>query len=156
MNDTGVELAQPARLLLASRSFGVLATISQRAPGYPSTSLAPYALDHSGRPLFLLSRLAVHTVNLLSDPRASLLVFDEAAETDPLNSARLNLLGEIRAIEVGEMTDARTAYLTRHPGSERWIDFGDFALYRMTVLEAYYVGGFGVMGWIRGPVLLSP
>jgi putative heme iron utilization protein len=28
------------------------------------------------------------------------------------------------------------------------VDFGDFSFYRMTVVDVYYVGGFGVMGWV--------
>ena len=39
-------------------------------------------------------------------------------------------------------------YLKRHPQSEMWVDFGDFAFYRMDIAEPYYVGGFGVMGWV--------
>jgi putative heme iron utilization protein len=29
------------------------------------------------------------------------------------------------------------------------VDFDDFSFYRMEVLDVYYVGGFGVMGWVR-------
>jgi hypothetical protein len=28
------------------------------------------------------------------------------------------------------------------------VDFTDFAFYRMEVTEVYFVGGFGVMGWV--------
>jgi heme iron utilization protein len=28
------------------------------------------------------------------------------------------------------------------------VDFDDFSFYRMDVVEVYYVGGFGVMGWV--------
>jgi hypothetical protein len=38
--------------------------------------------------------------------------------------------------------------LARYPDSKYWIDFDDFFFYRMEVLDVYYVGGFGVMGWI--------
>ena len=29
-----------------------------------------------------------------------------------------------------------------------WVDFEDFSFYRMDMVDVYYVGGFGVMGWI--------
>jgi hypothetical protein len=48
-----------------------------------------------------------------------------------------------------EAAEARVLYLGRHPDSAQWIDFGDFALYRMILAQAYYVGGFGVMGWVN-------
>jgi putative heme iron utilization protein len=28
------------------------------------------------------------------------------------------------------------------------VDFDDFCLYRIDVVDVYYVGGFGVMGWV--------
>jgi putative heme iron utilization protein len=28
------------------------------------------------------------------------------------------------------------------------VDFEDFSFYRMDVIDVYYVGGFGVMGWV--------
>jgi putative heme iron utilization protein len=28
------------------------------------------------------------------------------------------------------------------------VDFDDFSFYRMEVVDVYYVGGFGVMGWV--------
>jgi len=34
----------------------------------------PYGVDERGRPVFLISTMAMHTQNLKSDPRASLLV----------------------------------------------------------------------------------
>ena len=46
------------------------------------------------------------------------------------------------------MEAARTVYLTRYPDSKYWVDFDDFSFYRMDVLDVYYVGGFGVMGWV--------
>src|ERR1019366_8592825 len=29
-----------------------------------------------------------------------------------------------------------------------WVDFEDFSFYRMEMVDVYYVGGFGVMGWV--------
>jgi putative heme iron utilization protein len=39
-------------------------------------------------------------------------------------------------------------YLERHANSKYWVDFEDFSFYRMDVVDVYYVGGFGVMGWV--------
>src|ERR1035438_1363665 len=139
-----------AQALLHSRGFGVLSTLSKRIPGYPFGSVVTYAVEATGSPIFLLSRLAVHTTNLLNNPKASLCVFAEAVENDPLNSARVNFFGDVTPLREAELPPARSLYLARHPESEQWIDFGDFALYRMALTEAYYVGGFGVMGWVGG------
>lgn len=146
-NAAGNSLAASARELVESRGLGILCTNSKRSPGYPFASVTPYAIDAQGRPVLLMSRLAVHTKNLAGDSRASLLVFEESTELDPLNSARLNLLGDVVLIPEPEIADARARYLVRHPEAEQWAEFGDFAFYRIDVVDIYYVGGFGVMGW---------
>ena len=46
------------------------------------------------------------------------------------------------------MAESRKLYLARHANSKYWIDFEDFSFYRMDVVDVYYVGGFGVMGWV--------
>ena len=43
----------------------------------------------------------------------------------------------------------RDLYLGRYENAKYWVDFSDFALYRMEVADVYYVGGFGVMGWVE-------
>jgi putative heme iron utilization protein len=46
------------------------------------------------------------------------------------------------------VAEARQLYLARYASSKYWVDFEDFSFYRMDVVDVYYVGGFGVMGWI--------
>ena len=108
----------------------------------------PYALDAEGRPIFLVSTMAMHTQNLQTDPRASLFVTESGASGDPLGSSRVTLIGSVSRIPEPELPAARTVYLTRYPDSKYWVDFDDFFFYRMDVLDVYYVGGFGVMGWV--------
>jgi hypothetical protein len=47
-----------------------------------------------------------------------------------------------------EVAEARKPYLERYANSKHWVDFDDFSFYRMNVADVYYVGGFGVMGWV--------
>jgi putative heme iron utilization protein len=108
----------------------------------------PYALDGQGRPIFLISTMAMHTQNLQIDPRASLFVTEPDTSGDPLGASRVTLIGSVIRIQESELTATRTIYLARHPDSKYWVDFDDFFFYRMDVLDVYYVGGFGVMGWV--------
>ena len=108
----------------------------------------PYALDSQGRPVFLISTMAMHTQNLQADPRASLFVTEPDASGDALGSSRVTLIGSVIRIPEPDLAAARTAYLTGYPDSKYWVDFDDFFFYRMDVLDVYYVGGFGVMGWV--------
>ncbi len=107
----------------------------------------PYGLDHQGRPVFLISTMAMHTQNLRADPRSSLLVTQNEGN-DPLGAARVTLIGNVLAVPESDVADARSLYLERYADSNYWVDFSDFSFYRMDVVDVYYVGGFGVMGWV--------
>jgi putative heme iron utilization protein len=108
----------------------------------------PYGLDDNGRPVFLISTMAMHTQNLGADARASLLVTQADAGGDPLGASRVSLVGNVLPLPDAEVAEARKLYLARHANSKYWIDFEDFSFYRMDVVDVYYVGGFGVMGWV--------
>ena len=140
--------AERARTLLALSRTGSLATLSRRHPGYPFASVMPYALDAEARPLFLISRLAVHTQNLETDRRASLLVAESAGAGDPLAAARVTVLGEVVPAPPADRAPARTAYLACHPTATYWVDFEDFAFHRLEIVDLYFVGGFAAMDWI--------
>jgi len=108
----------------------------------------PYGLDEHGRPIFLISTMAMHTQNLQADPRASLLVTQPDSTGDPLGASRLTLLGNVLPIPESVVAEARRLYLARYANSKYWVDFEDFSFYRMDVVDVYYVGGFGVMSWV--------
>jgi len=140
--------AERARTLMYLGRVGSLSTLSRKRPGFPFGSVMPYALDQTGCPIFLISTMAMHTQNLLADPRASLLVTQPDADVDPLGASRVALVGNVLPIPQGEIAEARKVYLARYENSKHWVDFGDFSFYRTEVVDVYYVGGFGVMGWI--------
>jgi putative heme iron utilization protein len=128
--------------------IGSLSTLSRKQPGFPFGSVMPYGLDDHGRPIFLISTMAMHTQNLQADSRASLLVTQPDVGGDPLGASRITLVGNVLAIPQPEVPESRNLYLRRYANSKYWIDFEDFSFYRMDVVDAYYVGGFGVMGWV--------
>jgi len=140
--------AERARTLAYLVRTGSLSTVSRKQPGFPFGSVMPYALDEHGRPVFLISTMAMHTQNLKGDPRASLLVTQPGAGDDPLGASRVTLVGNVLPIPASEVSEARRIYLERHANSRYWVDFEDFSFYRMQVVDVYYVGGFGVMGWV--------
>ncbi len=143
--------AERARTLLHLGRVGSLSTLSRKRPGFPFGSLMPYALDGAGRPVFLISTMARHTQNLQQDGRAGLLVTQPEASGDPLGAARVTLVGNVSPIVEAEVGEARRLYLERHENSKYWVDFDDFSFFAMDVVDVYYVGGFGVMGWVAAP-----
>jgi heme iron utilization protein len=139
--------AERARTLLDRESLGALSTHSVKHPGWPFGSVMPYVLTAEGAPVFLISGMAIHTQNVLADPRASLLVMQSGNERDPLGLARVTLLGTVSSMDdvSGEL---RQAYLDRHPNARHWIAYSDFGFFRLDVHHIYFIGGFGAMGWV--------
>ena len=127
-----------AKKLLRQARSGALASL-QAGAGDPYCSLVNVATAIDGSPLLLLSQLALHTKNILTDARVSLML-DERKEGDPLEGARVSLMG---TAAVSEDANARAAYLRRHPQAEMFAGFADFAVYRMEIKAAHLVAGFG-------------
>jgi putative heme iron utilization protein len=140
--------AERARTLMYLARVGSLSTLSRKQTGFPFGSVMPYGLDSRGRPIFLISTMAMHTQNLHGDPRASLLVTQNESGGDPLGSSRVTLIGNALPLSEQDAVEARDLYLQRYADSKYWVDFSDFSFYRMDVVDVYYVGGFGVMGWV--------
>jgi len=140
--------SERARTLGYFGRIGSLSTLSRKQPGFPFGSVMPYGLDEHGRPIFLISTMAMHTQNLQADSRASLLVTQPDASGDPLGASRVTLMGNVLAIPESGVAEARRLYLERYVNSKYWVDFEDFSFHRMDVVDVYYVGGFGVMGWV--------
>lgn len=140
--------AERARTLVHTARTGTLSSQSYRIPGYPFGSVAPYGLDAGGRPTFLISSMAMHTQNLVADARASLLVMQPGWSEDPLAGGRVTLVGDVARVGESDLEAVRTDYLERHENARHWVDFDDFAFYRMEVRELYFVAGFGAMGWV--------
>jgi len=110
--------------------------------GDPYCSLVNVATHADGSPILLVSRLALHTQNILADARISLML-DERAEGDPLEGSRIMLAG--RAEEAGgdDVAILRRRYLNAHPSAEAFVDFKDFSFFRIRPHSAHLVAGFG-------------
>jgi putative heme iron utilization protein len=141
--------AERVRTLAALNSVATLSTLSRRHAGFPFGSLMPFALDAAGRPIFLISNMAMHTQNLKADPRCSLFVGEVGADGDPLGAARATLIGRAEPVPQEDLASVREIYLARHASSRYWVDFADFGFFRLEPIDVYYVGGFGVMGWVE-------
>jgi len=127
-----------AKKLMRETRSGALGTL-MAGSGDPYCSLVNVASAVDGAPLLLISRLALHTKNILADPRVSLLL-DERKPGDPLEGARVMLMG---TAEKTESADARRRYLACQPEAEAFAGFADFAFYEIRLKAAHLVAGFG-------------
>jgi len=147
--------AERARTLIHLGRVGTLTTQSRKHEGWPFGSVAPYGLDESGAPTFLISTMAMHTQNILADGRASLLVTEPEATEDPLGAGRVTLMGRVARTPDEALASVRERYLERYENASYWVDFKDFAFFQMELIDLYFVGGFGVMGWVTAEDYLA-
>jgi putative heme iron utilization protein len=124
----------------------VLSSAFYKAEGHPYGSTAPYVTDAEGCPVFLFAGLATHYHNLELDPRASLTVFDEGMERDPLDSSRVTLIGRAEALPEQEWPAVQERYFERFPAARDFLEIG-FVFFRLKPEQIHWIGGFGGAGW---------
>src|SRR4030081_109141 len=133
--------AKVARSLLRRSRQGALAPLAAGS-GDPYCSLVNVASHADGSPILLISRLALHTRNILADFRVSLLL-DERGEGDPLEGSRIMLAGRAEEASSDDATILRQRYLNAHPTAETFVNFNDFSFFRIRPSGAHLVAGFG-------------
>ena len=82
-----VELAQYAHLCT------IMSNMHHRRAGYPFGTIVDFASDGAGCPLFCLSPLAIHTRNIMEDPRCSLVV--QMPGWTGMANARVTIFGDV-------------------------------------------------------------
>jgi putative heme iron utilization protein len=130
-----------ARSLLRRSRQGALATL-MTGSGNPYCSLVNVASHPDGSPILLISRLAVHTRNILADSRVSLML-DERVAGDPLEGARIMLAGHAEEASGDQAALLRRRYLSTHPSAAAFADFKDFSFFRIRPTGSHLVAGFG-------------
>ncbi len=145
-------IAHSIRALVRGSLKASLATIDAQT-GHPYASLITVATDPDGRPVFLISTLALHTRNLAADSRASLLFDATDGHANPLAGARATLIGSAHVTTNG---GARARFIARHPGSAGTADFPDFSFWTLAVERAHYIGGFGRIRTLTADILQGP
>jgi putative heme iron utilization protein len=141
MSAADFDAADLARSLLRRSRQGALATLMANS-GDPYCSLVNVASHADGSPILLISRLALHTKNILADARVSLML-DERAEGDPLEGSRIMLAGRAEEASGDQTAILRRRYLNAHPSAEVFVNFNDFSFFRIRPTTAHLVAGFG-------------
>jgi len=138
--------ARTARMMLRAHRYGALSTLSKKFDGHPFGSITPYMVDHDGSLLILISGLAEHTKNILSDSRVSLITHDQ---NDPhiQTQGRVTLVGNATFDPERERCGKR--YLRYFPEAQTYFDMADFNFFRIVPFAIRYIGGFGDIHWVK-------
>mmetsp|Transcript_11309 Transcript_11309/g.34010 ORF Transcript_11309/g.34010 Transcript_11309/m.34010 type:complete len:418 (-) Transcript_11309:1132-2385(-) len=137
-----VEQAQFAHLCT------VMSSMHHRRSGYPFGTLVDFASDGDGYPIFCMSPLAIHTRNIVEDPRCSLVV--QMPGWTGLANARVTIFGDVFLLPAEFQEPARQMFAQKHAkeGNEQWLS-GNALFFRMDrISDIYFVGGFGTVQWV--------
>ena len=139
------DITRRYRELMASQQTLLLSTASSN--GIPDISYAPFVRDHAGVFYIYVSEMACHTVNLLSNPQASILFIRPESESR-------NLFARERAVlscSVKEISRDDAVYFDRIQAMQEHFgevvsvlrSLSDFHLFALRPENGRYVVGFG-------------
>lgn len=129
--------------LIQSQRWATLATLHEEAP---ATAMVAYAVEAGLDGLLIfLSELGAHTRDLLADARCAIAISaPDTGAGDPQLLPRVSLRG--LAIPIGrddeEFSHTGALYARRFPDALPRFDLPDFHLFRFTIEDARFVGGF--------------
>ncbi len=142
-----------ARALLLRNYQGILSTNSLEMDGYPFGSVVPYCLDQTGTPIILISQIAQHTKNILADPKVSLITIEQGVD-DVQIGGRLTWIADVKTLQDEESEAAADRYYQYFPQSRNFHKVHDFDFYRLELVRARYIAGFGKIHWIEPEKIL--
>ncbi len=147
---------QLARTLIVDAKFASLAVLDPK-DGYPLVSRVGVVSDPHGCPVFLGSDISTHASAVAADGRCSLML-GEPGRGDPLAHPRITVVGTAERLDrhSDQHRQVRARYLENHPKAKLYVDFADFAFYRIAVQRADLNGGFGKAYLLRSADLLEP
>ena len=130
--------------LIQTQKNASLGTSSQ---GQPLVSMVLYAATSDLTSYFIhISQLAMHTRNIMDDPRVSLMICESVRTgINPQTLARISITGKAALLSPmsAEYTAAKESYLEKYPFAKMNFQLGDFSMYGIKLTSARYVAGFG-------------
>jgi heme oxygenase (biliverdin-IX-beta and delta-forming) len=136
-----------ARKLLLSEYQAILSTHSVDVEGYPFGSVVPYCLNKEGKPVILISSIAQHTKNILSDPKVSLIATEGGAD-DLQSVGRITYIANAEKLDDHD-TDSMERYYHYFPQSRGYHQTHDFDFYQLQPVRVRFIGGFGQIYWVE-------
>lgn len=131
-------------ILVEEVRTGVLLTVRN---GRPFGSHVPYVFGEDWTRAYIhVSRLALHTEHLLTDPRVGLFVSEPDRQgKNPSVLRRMNLQGEAGQLHADApgYLHVKERYLARFPQSGMMFGFADFSLWELRLQDAHLILGFG-------------
>ncbi|WP_448565411.1 HugZ family pyridoxamine 5'-phosphate oxidase [Thalassotalea ganghwensis] len=138
-----------ARLFTRQINNGVLSTVSKNLPGYPFGSVTPFISDSQGHIYFYVSDIAQHSRNMSENSKVSLTLYQQAAQGDQNENARVTLVGDCVKVSGEQQDSLITKYVNQFPSAASYRQAHDFAIWRLDIIRVRYIAGFGKIFWLE-------
>lgn len=126
------------------QGYGVLSTLSikKKINGSPATSIVGFSSDEKGNPIFSISNIAGHTLNVKKNNLVSFSTTEHFFKN--INDYRVSYTGKLKLInDTQEVTQFQETFMKTHPDAF-YSDFDDFNFYRLESDYISFNGGFGI------------
>lgn len=126
------------------QGYGVLSTLSikKKINGFPSTSIVGFSSDERGNPVFCLSNIASHTLNVKKNNLVSFSTTEHFFKN--ANDYRVSYTGKLMLVnQTQEIKEFQNKFNESHPDAF-FTEFDDFNFYRLESDQISFNGGFGI------------
>ena len=148
MKDSNAKYEFDAVTLFRSSNTATLSTLSKSTQDYPFGSFVTFS-SNSNRNLFIYaSDIAEHTKNILNDSRACVTMHSVNDSADKQASARLSLIGDLIRVPDEDTPLCQARFLKFLPDSKKYSRIHGFKFYKLDIIKARWIGGFGDIGWL--------
>ncbi len=149
-----------AQRIYRSTFAGDLATLGREGcptDGYPFGSVAPFIIDHTGCPVVQMGTLAEHTKNAYANGKASLLLRQVERQHNVNTGWRLAVSGDLTEItDTDDLARVSETYYRYYPEGRDYATVHEFRFFRLNVVAARVIMGFGKISWVEPEDLMIP
>lgn len=148
-----------ARRIYRTVFAGDMATLGRedsRTAGYPFGSVTPYIIDHTGSPVIFTANVAEHTKNAFANGKASLMMRQVERQHYIETGWRLTCAGDLTEVTGEDKDRVAEAYFRTYPEAEEYATVHDFYFFRLNIVAARVIMGFGKIAWVEPSDLAIP
>jgi heme iron utilization protein len=141
------EVSKVARAFMKNWDTGVLSTqFSKEGNDFPFGTIAPFVLTEEGDVTILISNIAIHTKNILENPRVGFTVFDMEA-VNKQASPRVCLTGTAELVDQKNDPEKYAAvserYFSFFPAARNYFKAHGFYFYNIRPDHIHFIRTFG-------------
>ncbi len=148
MKDSRTQYEYDAVTLFRASNTATLSTLSKSTNGYPFGSFVTFSSNSNRDFLIYASDIAEHTKNVINDARSCVTLCSVNHAADKQTSARLSLIGDLIRVPDIELPTCQARFFKFLPDSKKYSRIHGFKFYKLKIIKARWIGGFGDIGWL--------